>query len=203
MYRNALLLLSVTGAALAAPQPQDDTSSFDGAAFSASLSSELASITAGALPGIYSDMPTLAPSIESFLATVVPTGTTEDPCATTEPAWLKNLPSSVKSALSSYDSAMLSWESKHSSELSTTFTAVIPTITAAEFCATHNGGSGPTPTQTGGAGGQTTAAAGSSNTAKGSAASGTNSSGRAAKPTGVVAAGFAGVVGMVGLMVAL
>jgi hypothetical protein len=196
MYTKTLLFLSLAGAALAEPLPQADPTSDDFAALtsgsdavptfdSASYSSEMASLTSAL--NVYSDMPKLPPSIASILATAAPTdGSSLDPCATTEAAWVKNLPGSVKSAISSYDSALLSWYSAHSSELGPSYTGSI----TAGSC---NGGAAAT---------GTTAAPGSTNT-QGSAASGTASPGSAARPTGAVAAGFAGVVGMVGLMIAL
>lgn len=197
---------------------------FDSSSFDASL----ASLTAGL--SIYSDLPTLPSSIESVLLTAIPTDTTDDPCATTEPAWLKNLPNDVQAALTSYESALASWYSEHSSDLGsdTTYTGALPTATDdfSDFCSSQSasgsasgsgsagtaGGvtSGPTATSAGGkstaagaSGSKSTTAGGSSSTAKGTAASGTNSPGAGAKPTGAVAAGLAGVVGVFGVMMAL
>jgi hypothetical protein len=179
MYTQTLLLvLSLAGVALSDPKPQIDTSSFDMSQFTS-------------VDNIYSDMPTLPPSIASIIATAAPTGTTDsDPCATTLPAWYGNLPDSVQSELSSYNSAVQSWASEHSSELGDGYTAYAsPT---GDFCGTRTGGAGP----------ENTGAAEGTQTSDGSAAKGTNT-GAAARPTGAVAAAAAGVVGMVGLMVAL
>lgn len=243
MYTKTFLLFSLAGAALAEPIPQADPNSSDdfGAAAtsgfgavpsfdSASLSSELASVTAAL--SIYSDLPTLPASIASFFATAATDTSGLDPCATTEPGWLKSLPESVKSAFTSYESALESWYSEHSTDLPTTssYTGSLPSYTASSYTGlipTYTGNAcssvaqtRATPTKTGtpaatdgatgastgastGSGGETTAAPASSTAAKGSAASGTSSHGSAARPTGAIAAGFAGLVGMVGLMVAL
>jgi hypothetical protein len=208
MYTKTLLLLSLAAAALAEPIPQatTDLDAFPTSFDSASLESQLASLTAGL--SIYSDMPTLPSSIESVLATAIPTGVEdEDPCATTEPAWLKNLPGDVKDALSSYETELASWYSEHSAELggTDTFTGAIPTGDSS-FCTGGSQGGAITPEATaasGGPAGKTTAAPDSSSTAKGAAASSTNSPDAAARPTGAIAAGVAGVVGMVGVMLAL
>jgi len=233
MYTQTLILLSsVAGIVLAEPIPQaaattsfdpsafaTDTPDFDTSSFDSALDSALASFTGtgGGIPGVpsyYSDFPTPAPSLASIIASASPTDDTSDPCATTDPAWVQNLPSDAQDAIHSYESAVASWASKHSSELAADATGPI----VSDICNSDGGsGSAPTDTGAGGAdvtspsGGQTTAAPGGSsggaggttNTAKGNPPKTGTSSGLGSKPTGAVAAGFAGVVGMIGLMVAL
>lgn len=211
MFTKTLLLSAGLAALVAAdPIPQAaSTTSYDLAAISselASLTASIDSIPSGAtvpgLPSIYSDFPTLPLSIESVLATAIPSGevaTQTDPCAfvTDAPKWYNSLPASVKSALTSYESALVSWEKEHSKDLTgqASYTANVPALVC---------------TATGAAGVKTTAKSTAKNTgtAGGSTATSTgagSSPSKAAAPraTGAVAISFAGAMGVLGFMAAV
>jgi hypothetical protein len=202
MFTKSLLFgASLAALAAADPIPQAVPTSFDPAALSselASLTASLGSLPSGVIPGLpsfYSDFPTLPASIESVLATAVPSSvlaTETDPCAfvTDAPQWYSALPASVKSALTSYESALLSWDKAHSKELASLAGTASYTGTAPALVCTNTGAAVATATasstakNTGGAGGSTANAA-------------------APHATGAVAIGLAGAVGVLGLMAAL
>jgi hypothetical protein len=221
MFAKTLLLgAGFAALALSEPIPQAaattsfgdsaiPTTSFDDSA----LSSELASLSsAEAFTTIFSDMPTLPASVESVLATAIPTtyATADLGCdiVTATPDWYKNLPAGVKSALSSYDNAWISWSKEHSAALASLTSGYSFTVPA-QVCTTGGAAVVGTTASTGSApkntGSATGAGAGSTGTASsGSAAQSTSSKAAAApKQTGAVAVGFAGVVGVLGLMAAL
>jgi hypothetical protein len=127
---------------------------------------------------------------------------TEDPCAfvTDAPQWYNSLPANVKSALTSYESALVSWSKEHSAALASLnsgFTTGTVATGPALVC---------TSTGKPAAGGKTTSS-GAAATGAGAGSTGTvgNSSSKGAAPraTGAVAVGLSGVVGVLGLMVAL
>ena len=141
-------------------------------------------------------MPTLPASIESILLTAVPTTAQTDigcAIATTTPGWYKSLPANVKSAISSYNLAYESWYSEHSAEFGTLTQSIPAGCTAAAAQATETGNGNGGTTTSGGSGGAT----------KTSSGSGTASTGGAPRATGALAAGVAGAVGVLGLLVAL
>jgi len=222
MIAQSLLLLGVlASAAFGEPIPQGAaaTTSFDAsspsfAAFpSYNSASEAALLSqASVLESIVSDIPTLPASIESVLATAVPISeltATDFACeaVTATPDWYKSLPADVKTALSSYEKEIQSWYSEHSAQLGS-FTASI----TAPVCTGGSGGGvaattastkgGATATGASATGSAATGTGSGSATAAGTAAS-SKSTGAAARPTGAVAAGAAGLVGMLGLIVAL
>jgi len=198
MFTKSLLFgASLAALAAADPIPQAVPTSFDPAALSselASLTASLGSLPSGVIPGLpsfYSDFPTLPASIESVLATAVPSSvlaTETDPCALV--TWYSPLPASVKSALTSYESALASWDKAHSKELASLAGTASYTGTAPALVCTNTGAAAATATasstakNTGGAGGSTANAA-------------------APHATGAVAIGLAGAVGVLGLMAAL
>jgi hypothetical protein len=198
MFTKSLLFgASLAALAAADPIPQAVPTSFDPAALSselASLTASLGSLPSGVIPGLpsfYSDFPTLPVSIESVLATAVPSSvlaTETDPCALV--TWYSSLPASVKSALTSYESALASWDKAHSKELASLAGTASYTGTAPALVCTNTGAAVATATasstakNTGGAGGSTANAA-------------------APHATGAVAIGLAGAVGVLGLMAAL
>lgn len=200
--RSILFGASLAALAAADPIPQAATTSFDPAALSselASLTASLGSLPSGVIPGLpsfYSDFPTLPASIESVLATAVPSSviaTETDPCAfvTDAPQWYNALPASVKSALTSYESALVSWDKAHSKELASlagtaSYTGSVPALVC---------------TNTGAA---VVAKTTASSTAKNTGTAGSSTSNNAAPhATGAVVIGFAGAVGVLGLMAAL
>ena len=220
MFAKALFLgVGLAALVNAEPIPQAAaTTSYDPAA----LSSELASLSAQevAFTSIFGDLPTLPPSVESVLATAVPSTfldstATEIGCAliTAVPDWYAHLPGDVKSALTSYESALVAWSKEHSAALaSLEGTAGSVTYTGSPFVCT-NGAAAPAGTGTTTAGKTTgttpkstgSAGAAGSPTSSGSVAASTSSKAGAVAPraTGAMAASFAGVVGVLGLMAAL
>ncbi|PMD18301.1 hypothetical protein NA56DRAFT_648062 [Hyaloscypha hepaticicola] len=209
MFAKALLLsASLAVLVFSEPIPQAAATTQNLAALE---SSALASLTTGipGLPSIYSDLPTLPASIESVLATAVPNSVvaTEDPCAfvTDAPQWYNSLPANVKSALTSYESAIISWSKEHSAALASLnsgFTTGTVATGPALVC---------TSTGAPAAGGKTTASGAAENTGTatgaGAGSTGTvgssSSKGAAPRATGAVAVGLSGVIGVLGLMVAL
>jgi hypothetical protein len=204
--KTILLSAGLAALALAEPIPQGaptSTYSYDPAA----ISSELASLSSlEAITSIFSDLPTLPSSIESVLATAVPTSvlTETNPCAyvTDAPQWYNSLPASVKSALTSYESALVSWSKEHSAALASLTTGNPATGVPAYVC-TNTGAAvvGGTTAATAKNTGTPTAGAGS--TGSGSAAGSSSSKAAAPRATGAVAAGLAGAFGVLGLMAAL
>lgn len=214
MFTKALLLgASLATLVLSEPIPQAAATTENFAALESSALASLASLTTGlpGLPSIYSDLPSLPASIESVLETAVPTSvlTAEDPCSfvTDAPQWYNSLPANVKSALTSYESALISWSIEHSAALASltsgfttgtvgTAPALVCTNTGAPAAGgktTSSGAAQNTGTATGaGAGAGSTGSVGSS-----------SSKGAAPRATGAVAVGLSGVVGVLGLMVAL
>ncbi|OCL09042.1 hypothetical protein AOQ84DRAFT_405454 [Glonium stellatum] len=193
MHVQQLILFSLTAvAALAEPvanrMDRRQYSSVDYNSLLAAASSEMAML---------SGMPTLPASVESVLATAVPTSILTDPAAECsalagkEPDWYKKLPGDVKSALTSYESALSSWAKDHSIYSSGTAVATgLAGCGATSVAAAAATAAGTTGKATG-----TAAAA-----ATGAQATGTNA---AARPTSAVAVGLAGAVGLLGLVVAL
>jgi len=142
-----------------------------------------------------SGMPTLPASVESVLETAIPTSILTNPVAECsalngkEPDWYKSLPGDVKSALTSYESALSSWAKDH-----TLITGTIAATGLTGCGATGAAAAAATATGTTAKGTQASA------TAAGAQATGTNA---AARPTGAVAAGLAGAVGLLGLVIVL
>jgi len=214
MFAKTILLgVSLVALVAAEPIPQAAApTSYDPAA----LSSQLASLAA--FTSIFSDLPTLPASVESVLETAVPssylTGTaTNIGCAliTAIPDWYAHLPADVKSALTSYESAILAWSKEHSAALaSLEGTATKGGYTGSPFICT-NGGAAPASTGTTTAAGKTTVTTAKGTDAAGSPTSGGSAAGTssskagavAPRATGAMAASFAGVVGVLGLMAAL
>ena len=207
MFTKALLLsASLAALVFSEPIPQAAATTENLAALESSALASLVSLTTGipGVPSIYSDLPTLPASIESVLETAVPTSVlaTEDPCGfvTDAPQWYNSLPANVKSALTSYESALVSWSKEHSAALAslnsgfttgTVATGTGATGTALVCTSTGAPAAGNTGTATG-AGAGSTGSVGSS-----------SSKGAAPRATGAVAVGLSGVVGVLGLMVAL
>lgn len=191
MHTKQLILFSLTAvAALAEPvanrMERRQYSSVDYNSMLAAASSEMAML---------SGMPTLPASVESVLETAIPTSILTNPAAECsalngkEPDWYKSLPGDVKSALTSYESALSSWAKDHS------FSTGTVAATGLTGCgATGAAAAAATATGTTAKGTQASA------TAAGAQATGTNA---AARPTGAVAAGLAGAVGLLGLVIAL
>jgi hypothetical protein len=220
MVAKTALFLGLVAAAVAEPIPQAaQTTSFAAAATSfdsfptaintaaeSSLLSDLA-----ILESILSEAPTLPVSVESVLATAIPTSIlTESDFAcqlvTATPDWYNDLPAGVKSALTSYASAAESWYSVHSAQFAsleaglTQSGAVTYQTPIACTGAAAGGATAPvsTPTATGAGSGSGSG----SSSGSGTAASSSKSSAGAA-PTGAVTLGAAGVVGMLGLLAVL
>jgi len=191
MHAKQLILFSLTAVvALAEPvanrMERRQYSSVDYNSVLAAASSEMAML---------SGMPTLPASVESVLETAIPTSILTNPAAECsalngEPDWYKSLPGDVKSALTSYESALSSWAKDHS------------LLSTGTIAATGLAGCGATGAATAAATATGTTAKGTqaSATAAGAQATGTNA---AARPTGAVAAGLAGAVGLLGLVIAL
>lgn len=223
MFLSNILLLSLATFALGDSIPlaaattdlgSAPTDSGSSPSEAASMSEALASLSS--LESLTSGMPTLGSSAESVLLTAIPTGVyTGQTCQTTTPAWYNNLPADVKSAISSYDSTFASWYAIHSTDFD--ITATLPgnvcagTIfisgsgvetTVATATTAHSTTTGAVTATTGKG---TTSATGSGTAASASGTSGFSSSSKAAAPraTGAVGVSFAGVVGVLGLMVAL
>lgn len=191
MHAKQLILFSLTAvAALAEPvanrMERRQYSSVDYNSILAAASSEMAML---------SGMPTLPASVESVLETAIPTSILTNPAAECsalngkEPDWYKSLPGDVKSALTSYESALSSWAKDHPFSTGT----VAGTVAATGL--TGCGATGAAAAAATGTGGTQASA-----TAAGAQATGTNA---AARPTGAVAAGLAGAVGLLGLVIAL
>jgi len=192
MHAKQLILFSLTAVvALAEPvanhMERRQYSSADYNSLLAAASSEMAML---------SGMPTLPASVESVLATAIPTSILTNPeaeCSALngkEPDWYKSLPGNVKSALTSYESALSSWAKDHTFLSTGTIAA-----TGLTGCgATSAAAAAATATGTTAKGTQTSTAA------TGAQATGTNA---AAKPTGAVTAGLVGAVGLLGLAIAL
>jgi len=200
MHAKQLILFSLTAVvALAEPvanrMERRQYSSADYNSELAAASSEMAA--ASSEMALLSGMPTLPASVESVLATAIPTSILTNPAAECsalngkEPDWYKSLPGDVKSALTSYESAIASWVKDHSSLFST---GTIAATGLASCGATGAAAAAATATGTTAKGTQASA------TAAGAQATGTNA---AARPTGAVAAGLAGAVGLLGLVIAL
>ncbi|KAH7348508.1 hypothetical protein BKA65DRAFT_500736 [Rhexocercosporidium sp. MPI-PUGE-AT-0058] len=217
MFAKSVILASFVVMALAdpipAPVPQattdlgsfatDDLNSLLAAASSLAgtdYSSILGDATAAL--GALSDLPTLPASVQSVLATAVPeselTRTDIQCIATSTPAWYKNLPQDAKSALSSYETALASWYSVHSSDLG------VSTDLPAPCQAAVTGGASPTTTASrkGGSTSTSSGAGAASSTPAGTAAGAGTSTAAAPRAT-AMAAGIAGLAGMLGVMVAL
>lgn len=196
MHAKQLILLSLTAVvALAEPvanrMERRQYSSVDYNSLLAAASSEIAML---------SGMPTLPASVESVLATAIPTSILTNPAAECsalngkEPDWYKSLPSDVKSALTSYESAASSWLKDHPLPSAGTITGTIAATGLTGCGATSAAAAAATATGTTAKGTQASA------TATGAQAAGTNA---AARPAGAVAAGLAGAVGLLGLVIAL
>jgi len=187
MHAKQLILFSLTAvAALAEPvanrMERRQYSSVDYNSILAAASSEMAML---------SGMPTLPASVESVLETAIPTSILTNPAAECsalngkEPDWYKSLPGDVKSALTSYESALSSWAKDHPFSTGTVAATGLTGCGATGSAAAAATGTGSTQ---------------ASATAAGAQATGTNA---AARPTGAVAAGLAGAVGLLGLVIAL
>jgi hypothetical protein len=129
------------------------------------------------------------------------------------PDWYASLPANVKSALTSYEYAFSTWYAAHSTDFPSytgTDTATLSGGNPFAGCTavTVAVGSGLSTTVPVNGGGATTTGGSSpkstgTGTSAGSAGVSSTSKAGAAAPTGAVAVGFAGLVGMLGLMVAL
>ncbi|KAE8454303.1 hypothetical protein EG329_005228 [Mollisiaceae sp. DMI_Dod_QoI] len=225
MFTKNIIILSLTAFAIAdpvpRPAPQATTDSLS-ASFPTSdlaLSSELASLSS--LEAVYSGMPSLPASVQSYLLTAVPTSEASltDGCdyAATTPGWLATAPAYVKSALTSYDSAIVSWYSAHStafagdtSSYTATYSTYLPTGTcgggvASTGSAKTSGKASTKTTGTAPTASATVSKAGNSSstaTGTGTAASSTGSS-AAAPRNGAVVLSFAGMFGVLGFIAAL
>jgi hypothetical protein len=164
--------------------------------------------------------PTLPASIESAVLSAIPTSiaVSQIGCEIVGniPDWYASLPANVKSALTSYEYAFSTWFAAHSTDFPSytgTDTATLSGGNPFAGCTavTVAGGSGPVTTVPVNGGGATTTGGsspkstgtGGTGTSAGSAGASSTSKAGAAAPTGAVAVGFAGLVGMLGLMVAL
>ncbi len=200
MLSKSILLIGLSAFALADPIPQAMPTALP--TDPAAISSYLAS--ASALQTLLAGIPTLPASVESVLATAIPSDqltATDLACAiaTSTPGWYKSLPPDVKSAFTSWESAVASWYKVHSSELPSVDTSLAgakcTAIASAQSTAAGAGKTTGTGTQTSTGTGTAATAAATSSTSQGGAAG--------ARPTGAVAAGLAGAVGIFGLMIAL
>jgi hypothetical protein len=227
MVIKSLVVLSFIAAAVAEPIPQVSpaaTTSFP--PFDTTLPSSLAFLEAclSSEEALLSGLPTYPTSLEMILATVVPSSVfTETGCAlqTAIEGYYASLPPSVVSAISSYNSEAESWYAAHSSQLAALASSCAPSGTGAAsytFSSINvpicTGGAQPGSTATGTGtkttgttsakttAGSTGTGTGGSSTATGSVASTSKSTGVAA-PTGAITFGAAGVVGLLGLLVAL
>lgn len=196
MLVKSSFLFSVAAIALADPLPQSGAATSGSGDLTSGLSSNPTSYNPSAasseyasysvLESLIDSMPTLPSDLESVLATAtIPISVATQSgfgceILTATPDWFKSLPASAQTEFVSYESAAASWYSANSAALAT-FTANISL--EAGFC--------------------TNAAAVQTSTSSGTAAASAKSTGAAPHPTGAVALGFAGIIGALGLMVAL
>ena len=212
----AVLALSVAASAvLGTPNPErlagrDATTTSDGV-FTASITSKPAYTYMPKYPTLSPELSsllseeasllTLPSSILAVLSSAAPTGlNVADGCVlggTKMPDWFGKLPSSVQSYLTSYESGVKSWYTAHSSQLGSlsSYVAALSSYDVS-YLGKTSGPVGPSASVCSFLAVQTTGISYPIQTT-------TGKKNMAARPTGAVAAGLAGAVGVLGVVAVL